>query len=186
MNEFIYERDKNVKEKIFFLLGLSVVVIILFVTLLPNLSSVDFKQSIISPPKILLIAAIGGLFFIPIPQEVVFIIGLRQGSDPYFLLLAAISGIFLGHLVSYLIGLKLSGLFRFVTPAKKMYSLRRSVLRYGGFAVLLVNILPAPAPILTFALGIVRYNIYRLFSLLVLGALIKFSTIIIFYNISFF
>ena len=61
---------------------------------------------------------------------------------------------------------------------KKVYETRRFINRFGGYGVFLSNLSPLPAEILTFALGITKYNVYRLYTLQILGTVIKYVAIV--------
>lgn len=138
----------------------------------------NFQAWKITPVSLFFMAAIGGLFFFPVPIEAIFFAGLRAGNDATFSLTAVLTGFILGNIVSYLIGWKLSRTFMSVMPAKKLHAVRKYVMKWGAPAVFILNALPMPSPLLTFGLGIARYNVARLFTLLLAGNLVKFTFII--------
>lgn len=139
----------------------------------------DFER--LTPVTLLYSGAISGLFFVPIPLELAFLGGVRAGSPVGPSLVAVIAGFLLGNLVSYLVGWKLSRYVMHLVSAKKMYGLRRKVNRFGSVVVFLVNLIPGPAPQLTFALGMARYNMARLFSWFLAGNIVKYSIISVFF-----
>jgi membrane protein YqaA with SNARE-associated domain len=130
-----------------------------------------------SPMTLMIAAMLGGLFFLPIPIEAAYLVTVRAGSPPVLSALAVLGGLVVGHSVSYLIGWKLSRTVSSLVSSKKMYALRRKVNKYGSYAIFGINVIPAPSPILTFALGIARYNMLRLFSLFLLGNAVKFGVL---------
>ncbi len=140
-------------------------------------SSIRPDLSLLTPSTLFYSGAISGLFFFPVPLEATFYLGVTNGSPVIASILAVIGGFILGNIVSYLIGWKLSRAVSHLVSAKKMYALRRKVNTYGSWAVLVVNMIPAPSPLLTFSLGIAKYNIARLFFFLILGNIIKFSVL---------
>ncbi len=70
-----------------------------------------------------------------------------------------------------------------IASKKKVYDTRRFVNKYGALGIFLFNFLPFPAPLLTFALGIARYNFTRLFVLTLVGKLAKYIVLIIIYAV---
>lgn len=182
---FVYETTDHVRPRIYALL-----VGILFVAagawvVYDNMTVGEDATAFISLPdfnnitavSMFVAAALGGLFFLPIPVEAVFYMGLRQENIPPILGIAALSGFLLGHIISYLIGFKLSHLVQYFLSPKKLYSLRRAVNKYGAYAILAVNLVPGPSPQLTFGLGIARYNFVRLITLVIIGNTLKYAAI---------
>ena len=127
------------------------------------------------------ITFLADLFFNPIPPELFLYGALNRGVSPALLFIASIAGLFLAHIANYVIGRRFSVFFIHFASKKGLYKIRRKVNRYGAYAVFIFNLLPLPAPLLTFALGITRYNYYRLFSLLLLGNVIKYAILILSY-----
>ena len=67
---------------------------------------------------------------------------------------------------------------------KKIYKVRRTVNKYGAYGILLGNIIPFfSSEIISFALGLTKYNVTRLFLLTLTANIIKYSSIWIFYII---
>jgi membrane protein YqaA with SNARE-associated domain len=124
---------------------------------------------------------LGDLFFNPIPPEVYFYGALLKGAPHIPLSVAALIGCMLAHVVNYLIGRRFSVFFIHLASKKSLYKTRRAVNKYGGYAVLIFNILPLPSPLLTFALGIARYKVSRLFVFLFIGNVIKHAAIVAFF-----
>lgn len=131
----------------------------------------------ITPMKLLLISFLGGTIFFPIPTELAFYFSIIQGNSPVTCVLFATFGFVLGNVVNYLIGLKLSNHIMYLLSAKAFFKMRRQVNRWGVYAVLLLNLIPAPSDVLAVALGTVRYNPRTLFFFSVLGNTIKFIAI---------
>src|SRR3989344_3172189 len=126
---------------------------------------------------------IGGIFFVPSPDEIIFYYGLVKGN-PYFLaFLSAVIGYMIAQVVNYYIGNKISPLVMHIISKRKVYKARRFVNRHGTFGIFLFNFLPFPAPLLTFALGIAKYNFTRLFTITLIGKMCKYIVLIIFYFI---
>ena len=128
------------------------------------------------------ITFLGDLFFNPLPPELFFYNALIKGTSPILLLFAAsMVGMLLANIVNYFLGRKFSVFFLYFVSKKNLYRVRRKVNRYGGYAVLVFNIFPLPAPLLTFGLGITRYNHSRLFMMLIIGNVIKYGFLIFSY-----
>ncbi len=126
---------------------------------------------------------IGGIFFIPSPDEIIFYYGLIKGNPYLFSILFAISGYMIAQLLNYYAGSKISPLIMHVVSKKKVYNARRAVNKYGAFSIFLFNFLPFPGPLLTFALGIARYNFTRLFVITLIGKTCKYIVLIIIFMI---
>lgn len=126
---------------------------------------------------------IGGIFFVPSPDEIIFYYGLIKGNNYFLALFFSSVGYMLAQLVNYYLGKKISPLIMHIVSKKKVYDTRRYVNKYGAWSIFLFNFLPFPAPLLTFALGIARYNFTRLFVLTLAGKLAKYIVLIITYSL---
>lgn len=121
------------------------------------------------------------LFFMPLSQELFFYYGISKGSSIYLSLLMINAGFLLAQYVNYEVGKRLNRFFLYFMSKKKLYKTRRFINKRGWLGVFLFNLLPLPAPLLTFALGITKYNIYRLFFFMILGNIIKYAVMIVFF-----
>ncbi|HIH05450.1 TPA: hypothetical protein HA281_03280 [Candidatus Woesearchaeota archaeon] len=124
---------------------------------------------------------ISGLFFTPVPVEILPVLyfkGLLNGNSPLFSLFLQFAALVPAHAIDYYLGRKFSPAFLNFISKRKVYKAKRWINAYGSYAVFLFNVLPLPAPILTFALGIARYNILRLSVLFLLGNAVKYLAII--------
>lgn len=186
---FILDTTDHVRPRIYALIAAIILVAAGGWVVYDNMTAGEDAKSFISLPNfdsitivtLFVSAALGGLFFVPIPVEALFYIGLRQGNIPLVAGIAVVSGFLLGHIISYFIGLKLSRFIQYFLSPKKMYSLRRAVNKYGVYAIIGVNLIPGPSPQLTFGLGIARYNFVRLVMLIILGNTLKYAAIAGFY-----
>lgn len=120
---------------------------------------------------------IGSLFFIPLPNEIIYFTGLLKGNKIVTSLFVAMGGIVPAHLINYFIGNRLSKFFVNLISKKKLYKTRRTVNKYGPLGVFAFNFLPLPSPLLTFVLGLIKYNKNRLFTFIIMGNLLKLSLI---------
>ena len=186
--DFVLETREHIKPRIYALIGVISLALLLGGLATYSVFSGNWQLSDLAPdferltPVTLLYSGfISGLFFVPIPLEFAFLAGVRAGSPVGPSLVAVIAGFLLGNLVSYLIGWKLSRFVMHLVNAKQMYGLRRKVNQYGSVAVFLVNVVPGPSPQLTFALGMARYNMARLFTWFLAGNLVKYSVMSLFF-----
>lgn len=125
------------------------------------------------------LTSLGALFFIPLPIETLFFVGLTQGNPVGASLMLLAIGLTIGHVIDYILGLYLSPLFINLVSKKQIYRLRRWVNRWGIYAILVANMVPLPAPVLTFGLGMIRYNPTRLFGAIVVGNVVKYAVILL-------
>src|SRR3989344_2996470 len=99
----------------------------------------------------------GGLFFLPIPQELFYYFGLIKGNHIVISFLFLNAGYLLAQWVNYQIGKRLNKPIMDFVSKRRVYKARRLSKKYGSLGVFIFNFLPLPAPILSFALGITRY-----------------------------
>ena len=124
---------------------------------------------------------IGGLFFVPSPDEIIFYYGLLKGNFYLFALIFSIAGYMISQVINYYVGNKISPIIMHVVSKRKVYKARRFVNKHGTWGIFLFNFLPLPGPLLTFALGIAKYNFTRLFVLTLIGKMCKYIFLIILY-----
>jgi membrane protein YqaA with SNARE-associated domain len=189
---FIYENSNQQKIRVFIFSLVFVAIIVAFFiafrgfiwteiqsnTIIQSVVNlVKFKFTQLSPAELFVAGLVGGLFFILMPLEVMFYSSIHGGSNPWLSVFMMCAGFTLSQVINYYLGFKFSPLIMNFISKKKVYETRRFVNKYGGYGVFLSNLSPLPAEILTFALGITRYNVYRLYSLQILGTVIKYSAI---------
>lgn len=138
---------------------------------------------------IFFLSLIGGLFFVPVPLETFFAYSLFRGNPLVLTLIALLAGGLISHSISYLIGTKLSTFALYFFSRKQVYKVKRSANAWGAYAVFFINLIPfLPSPVLSFALGITKYNYSRFITFFFLGTAVKFTIIgliIVFANNSF-
>src|SRR3989344_8595444 len=135
----------------------------------------------LTPAGLFFVGFSGSLFFVPIAQEIFFYYSLIKGNSILVSFITINAGFFLAQIVNYFLGSKLNKFFFSFISKRKLYKARRFINKHGGIGVFLFNFLPLPAPLLTFALGIARYNIYRLLFYTLLGTALKYAVMILFY-----
>ncbi|MFC1648601.1 YqaA family protein [Nanoarchaeota archaeon] len=150
------------------------------ITVMKSFVENDIKK--FTPAGLFYSALIGSFFFIPLPIEAFYIIGLSNGNSAFWSFFLVIAGLLPGHALDYYIGTKFGPYIMKFVSKKKVYKAKRWVNRYGTYAIIFFNILPLPAPVLSFALGLTKYNFARLFTFLVIGASLKFLGINLLYQ----
>ena len=127
-------------------------------------------------------SVLGGLFFVTIPIEVVFVQFLRHGAHPLVLILTFLGGFVVSFSVNYLIGMKLDALSKRIITPQKFYKFKGVLNRRGGLAVFAFNAIPFfPAQPLSAVLGVFRYNRAKFYVYFLSGQLAKFAVIAIIY-----
>ena len=194
--EFVKEESNISKLKSFFttifILVFLLVISVLFFTIwysfvekIPILNTMVavMKNDIarVNPRGIFYAHFIGGLFFVPSADELIFYFGIVKQNPIPLMFLLAIGGYMLAQLFNYYVGYKSSRHFINLISKKHLYKSRRFVNKYGSYGLFLFNLLPFPAPTLTFALGITKYNFYRLMFFTLLCKITKYILVIVFY-----
>ena len=186
--DFVLETREHIKPRLYALVGVVSVALLFGGLALYGLFSGNWQFSDLAPDfdrltpvTLLYTGVLSGLFFVPIPLEFAFLAGVRAGTPVGLSFLAVIAGFLVGNLVSYLVGWKLSRFVMHLVNAKQMYGLRRKVNKYGSVAVFLVSVVPGPSPQLTFALGMARYNMARLFVWFLAGNVVKYTVLSLFF-----
>jgi membrane protein YqaA with SNARE-associated domain len=177
--DFLVETSENKKPRIIALGIIFIIVLVATLLMFRNgIPSFDMDFTSLTPLNLLYMSFASGLFFFGLPLEAALLTAVNNGSPIVASALFMIAGFTVGNLVSYVIGWKLSRIALQLVSAKKVYGLRRKVNAHGTVFVFLANAIPfIPAPVLTFGLGIARYNMARLFTFLVLGASLKFFVV---------
>lgn len=120
---------------------------------------------------------IGGLFFVFVPTEALFISFLRAHHNPILLIIIYISGFILSYSLNYFVGLKLNRVAKKAIGPKKFYSTKGIMNRYGSLGVFGFNALPLPSQPLATILGVFKYNKGRFYILFISGQLAKYIVI---------
>jgi len=129
-----------------------------------------------------LMGLFGSLFIFPVPIDALFYYGLTQGNPALLAIILVFTGSLIGNFIDYWLGIKFSKHAIHFISIEQMYKAKRWVNKYGAFAVFLFNLTPLPASVLTFALGIAKYNLTRLMFFFSLGVLTKFIVLAFIYN----
>lgn len=126
---------------------------------------------------------LGGIFFVPSPDEVLFYYAMGKIGF-FYPFIFSLAGFMLAQILNYYLGLKLSPFILHFVSKSKVYATRRFVNKYGAYGIFISNFLPLPGPLLTFALGIAKYNFSRAFMISLAGKACKFIAIAIIYHVA--
>lgn len=122
---------------------------------------------------------IGGLFFMPSADELVFYYGLVNGNPILFSLVLSLLGYLLVQILNYILGRKMSGIILHIVSKKKVYEAKRLINRYGSYGIFAFNFIPIlPAPLLIFALGVTKYNFKRMALITVLAKTLEYLLLV--------
>ena len=122
---------------------------------------------------------IGGIFFVPSADELIFYYGLLNGNPLLFSFVAALTGYMLAQILNYIIGYKISNFMLHLVSKRKVYKTKRWINKYGVYGIFIFNVLPIfPAPLLIFALGVTRYNFKRLFIITAIAKILEYLALI--------
>ena len=194
---FVYETSNYYKLKVFFvslfvivlILGFSISLFFSFREVLQGssffLESKEFFYRDIkdlTPIGMFYIGFFTALFFIPLPTELFFILSLNKGNSFVLTVSFLLAGFFVSQALNYYLGAKFSNFFLNLISKKKVYSIKRKVNKYGIYSIFAFNILPLPAPVLSFALGIAKYNVPKFAISLFVSNIIKFVILFLLYS----
>lgn len=123
----------------------------------------------------------GGLFFVIMPIEIVFISFILSGYNPVFLVIIYVLGLFISYNINYYIGMKLRSVSQKIISYKKFYKIKGIVNKYGSYSIFVFNALPLPSQPLSAILGVFRYNIYKFYIFFIAGQIVKYTVISVAY-----
>lgn len=126
-------------------------------------------------------SAIGGLFFLAVPMEVLFFRFLRGDADPFMLIGFYLVGFLISYSINYFLGMKLSGISRRLVTPKKFYRIKGVINRYGVAAVFIFNATPLPSQPLSALLGVFKYNRTKFYVFFLLGQFVKYAALTVGY-----
>jgi hypothetical protein len=190
---FVYETSNKKKIKVFFIsLALLVSLFTVFIfsatffreavleSFLAKIIIAFFGREIIdfTPLGLFYLSLVSSLFFIALPFELFFYFGLQQGNPFFISFLLTTLGVIPSMAFNYYVGFKFSSLVMNFLSKRKVYKVRRVVNKYGGLSIFLFSLAPfLPGSILTFSLGIAKYDFFRLSFYFILGSSLKLIVI---------
>lgn len=127
------------------------------------------------------IGLLGGLFFLSVPIEALFIGALIKLPYNGFLMASILLlGLFFGYSIDYFMGKYMSSFATKLVSPKKFYKVKIQLNKYGKGLVFMFNVLPLPSQILTFIAGVFKYNKARYFLIWISAWTIKLIVILLF------
>ncbi|MCA9477583.1 MAG: VTT domain-containing protein [Nanoarchaeota archaeon] len=189
--------DYNLKEKrrfaytTFAVLGLILIIAILYILVLQNTDIAlitAIKKGILHiinniKDKTLLgvfyASSIGGLFFVTISLEAVFLTFLKAGFPPAVLVGMYLFGLTISYTINYYLGMRLASLSQKAITPQKFYKIKGVLNKYGVMAIFFFNVLPLPSQPLSAILGVFKYNKAKFYAFFLLGQTIKYSVMVL-------
>jgi len=120
----------------------------------------------------------GGLFFVTIPNELLFMTIYLGKNNPFMLLSVYLIGLSISYMINYFVGLKFAKLVKHLIPPEKFYQAKGALNRYGKLGIFVFNVLPLPSQQLTAILGVFKYNKARFYTFFLLGQAVKYIFLI--------
>lgn len=119
----------------------------------------------------------GGLFFVFMPLEIVFILFLGKGYSPALLTTIYLIGIVASYSINYFIGMKVSSFSKKVITYKKFYQIKSLLNKYGAWLIFVFNAFPFPSQPLSAILGVFKYSKPKFIFFVMLGQFVKYLVI---------
>ncbi len=117
---------------------------------------------------------LGSLFFVAYPAELLYLVYTRFGYSLIYVTLIMLFYTMLGQAVNYSLGYFIEEKFLrgFVRKRKKQYL--GSLAQYDMLFIIILNIVPLPADILSLILGIIKYDFKKTMIYTFIGKILKF------------
>ena len=117
---------------------------------------------------------------LPLGSEALLLYDASQGESPWLLWLVATSGNTLGALLNYWLGLKGEAYLerKGYLDKEKMQRAHTQFEKWGGW-VLLLSWMPMIGDPLTFAAGVLKYNVYIFFIIVVVAKGLRYGTLLL-------
>ncbi|MEM3373617.1 MAG: VTT domain-containing protein [Candidatus Woesearchaeota archaeon] len=126
-----------------------------------------------------LISFFGSLFFLGFPGEIIFIVYTNIGYNIVLVFFIMLFFIMVAQFINYQIGyfIEKKWLENYIKHDKKHYHI--SLKKYDVYFILIFNILPLPADLLSVFLGIIKYDLKKAMLYTFYGKIIKFLFLIL-------
>ncbi|MEM2131226.1 MAG: VTT domain-containing protein [Candidatus Woesearchaeota archaeon] len=130
-----------------------------------------------------LLTFLGSLFFLGFPGEVIYFIYIKAGYNILLISFLMIFSSLLAQIVNYLIGffIEKKWLDSYIKEEKKHY--KKSIKQYDSLFIVVFNILPLPADLLSVFLGLVKYDFKKMLFFTFIGKIFKYVFLIFIYFI---
>jgi len=137
-----------------------------------NLAMLEVEQKSVLGLSIL--TFLGSLFFVAYPAELLYLVYTRIGYGLFYVALIMLFYTMLGQAINYAIGyfIQEKFLYKFVRKKKKEYL--GSLAKYDILFIIILNIVPLPADILSLLLGIIKYDFKKAMKYTFIGKVLKF------------
>jgi membrane protein YqaA with SNARE-associated domain len=142
---------------------------------------------------IFFVGIFGGLFFITLPLEILFINSLRStteiggeiiiNNNPFFIFLLILLGLSISYFFNYVIGKYFAEAAKKLVSIKKFYQLKSLINRRGSIAIFFISVIGLGSQQLTFIMGVFNYNKTRLIVLTTTGVSLRFLTLLIIFGL---
>ena len=119
----------------------------------------------------------GGLFFLFVPIDIIYIAALKHGANPITSLYMFTLGMILSYSLNYLIGFRLSKISKNLTSPKNFYKTKVALNKYGILAIFVMNLFGIGSQLLSFVLGAFKYNKIKFAAYCFSALIIKFVVI---------
>ncbi len=126
-------------------------------------------------------AFFGGLFFLYLPTDVMFLGFLKSGHGALPVSGLYLAGATLSCWINYAVGTRAASFARFAVTPRKFYRIKGLLNQYGGLLIFVFNALPLPAEALVAVLGVFRYNRLRFIIFFLAGKMVLYTGLSIIY-----
>lgn len=127
-----------------------------------------------SPLGVFYANTIGGLFFVPLPIEAIFVAAIATNKNLILILLVTLAGLAISFSINYFLGRRFSKIFKKMIPIKKFYKFKALINKYGVWAIFLLNLTALGQQYVPFVCGVFKYNKMRFAVFAGAGQLLKF------------
>jgi membrane protein YqaA with SNARE-associated domain len=142
---------------------------------------------------IFFVGLFGGLFFITLPLEILFINSILKTTEiagevvpvnnPFILFLLILVGLSISYTFNYLMGKYFAEFAKQLVSIKKFYQLKSLINRRGSIAIFFISVIGLGSQQLTFIMGVFNYNKTRLIILTTTGVSLRFLALLIIFTL---
>jgi len=183
----------KVVKSVSFIIGLFVLMLLLKNPVIYIFKNVSFLEPIYdfvsyeikkrSYLGVFLITFFGNTFLLGYPGEVLFLSFLEFGYNVFSLILVELTASMIAQVLNYYFGYFLEKTFFKRFYKKKDMDYIESKINQSKYAIIFLNVPPVPGDILTVFLGMVKYDVKKTMIYTIIGKLIKYFFLIMFFVI---
>jgi len=126
------------------------------------------------------IYAFGGLFFFPVPNEIIYLRLLKTFSFDFLLPIIYV-GLFVAHNVNYFVGRIFGFVLKYLFNKSSIKKISNYLKKYGAPTIFLFNALPLPSPFFNFCCGLFKYKYSKWILTAYTGQIINYIILTIIY-----